>query len=117
MTKKNHRLFVVVAFTALSVMAQAQMLPSKLLGHEQQIDDIIKGMTPAINIQRIPTGGRTYEYLSEDPLLSGMLSLRLLKGGCPTTDAHNEIAAGDHRPRLFLTYWDVNCRDKKKRTI
>ena len=22
---------------------------------------------PAINIQRIPTGGRTYEYLSEDP--------------------------------------------------
>ena len=83
MTKKNHRLFVVVAFTALSVMAQAQMLPSKLLGHEQQIDDIIKGMTPAINIQRIPTGGRTYEYLSEDPLLSGMLSLRLLKGGMP----------------------------------
>jgi beta-glucosidase len=30
---------------------------------------------PAINIQRLPTGGRTYEYLSEDPLLSARLSV------------------------------------------
>jgi beta-glucosidase len=29
---------------------------------------------PAINIQRLPTGGRTYEYLSEDPFLSARLS-------------------------------------------
>ena len=35
---------------------------------------------PAINIQRIPTGGRTYEYLSEDPLLSGMLAVAYTKG-------------------------------------
>lgn len=35
---------------------------------------------PAINIQRIPTGGRTYEYLSEDPLLSSMLSTAYTKG-------------------------------------
>lgn len=34
--------------------------------------DMILG--PAINIQRVPTGGRTYEYLSEDPLLSGTLA-------------------------------------------
>jgi beta-glucosidase len=40
--------------------------------------DMILG--PAINIQRIPTGGRTYEYLSEDPLLSGMLSVAYTKG-------------------------------------
>ncbi|MDR1646391.1 MAG: glycoside hydrolase family 3 C-terminal domain-containing protein [Tannerellaceae bacterium] len=30
---------------------------------------------PAINIQRLPTGGRTYEYLSEDPFLSARLSV------------------------------------------
>ncbi len=40
--------------------------------------DMILG--PAINIQRIPTGGRTYEYLSEDPLLSGALSVAYTRG-------------------------------------
>ena len=40
--------------------------------------DMILG--PAINIQRIPTGGRTYEYLSEDPYLSGQLAVGYTKG-------------------------------------
>ena len=40
--------------------------------------DMILG--PAINIQRIPTGGRTYEYLSEDPLLNGMLAVAYTRG-------------------------------------
>ncbi len=40
--------------------------------------DMILG--PAINIQRIPTGGRTYEYLSEDPFLSSRLSVGYTKG-------------------------------------
>ena len=40
--------------------------------------DMILG--PAINVQRIPTGGRTYEYLSEDPLLSGMLAVAYTRG-------------------------------------
>ncbi len=40
--------------------------------------DMILG--PAINIQRIPTGGRTYEYLSEDPLLSGALAVAYTRG-------------------------------------
>ncbi len=35
---------------------------------------------PAINIQRIPTGGRTYEYLSEDPFLSSRLSVGYTQG-------------------------------------
>ena len=40
--------------------------------------DIILG--PAINIQRLPVGGRTYEYLSEDPVLSARLSVEYTKG-------------------------------------
>lgn len=40
--------------------------------------DMILG--PAINIQRIPTGGRTYEYLSEDPYLSSKLAVGYVKG-------------------------------------
>lgn len=40
--------------------------------------DIILG--PAINIQRLPVGGRTYEYLSEDPVLSARLSVEYTLG-------------------------------------
>jgi Beta-glucosidase-related glycosidases len=40
--------------------------------------DMILG--PAINIQRIPTGGRTYEYLSEDPFLNSKLAVGYTKG-------------------------------------
>ncbi|MBR4299586.1 MAG: glycoside hydrolase family 3 C-terminal domain-containing protein [Bacteroidales bacterium] len=40
--------------------------------------DIILG--PAINIQRLPVGGRTYEYLSEDPVLAARLSVEYTKG-------------------------------------
>jgi beta-glucosidase len=40
--------------------------------------DMILG--PAINIQRIPTGGRTYEYLSEDPFLSSKMAVGYTKG-------------------------------------
>ena len=174
MLKKSLRLFVISALTFLSATAQAQSYPTKLLDHEQRIDEIISSMTleekvemlhgknmfssagiprlgiadveyadgpfgireemephswnsahlttdsatffptgsalaatwstewayaygrsmsrearlrgkdmilgPAINIQRIPTGGRTYEYLSEDPLLSGMLAVAYTRG-------------------------------------
>ena len=40
--------------------------------------DVILG--PAVNIQRLPVGGRTYEYLSEDPILSAALALRYTQG-------------------------------------
>jgi len=40
--------------------------------------DVILG--PAINIQRLPVGGRTYEYLSEDPILAGALAVDYVKG-------------------------------------
>jgi beta-glucosidase len=52
----------------------------KGMSHEARLrgKDMILG--PAINIQRIPTGGRTYEYLSEDPLLSGVLAVYYTRG-------------------------------------
>ena len=174
MIKLTFRWFAIAALAVLSITAQAQKYPTKLLEHEVTIDNIIKGMTleekidmlhgknmfssagiprlgiadmeyadgpfgireemephswnsahlttdsatffptgsalaatwstewayaygrgmshearlrgkdmilgPAINIQRIPTGGRTYEYLSEDPILSGMLAVAYTKG-------------------------------------
>ena len=55
-------------------------LYGKGMGHEARLrgKDMILG--PAINIQRIPTGGRTYEYMSEDPLLSGALAVAYTRG-------------------------------------
>ena len=52
----------------------------KGMSHEARLrgKDMILG--PAINIQRIPTDGRTYEYLSEDPLLSGTLAVYYTRG-------------------------------------
>ena len=52
----------------------------KGMGKEARLrgKDVILG--PAVNIQRLPVGGRTYEYLSEDPILSAALSLEYTKG-------------------------------------
>ncbi len=40
--------------------------------------DILLG--PAINITRVPTGGRTFEYMSEDPLLNARLAVGYING-------------------------------------
>ena len=40
--------------------------------------DVMLG--PAINIQRLPVGGRTYEYLSEDPALAAALAVGYVQG-------------------------------------
>lgn len=52
---------------------QAMSVEARLRGK-----DMILG--PAINIQRLPVGGRSYEYLSEDPILSGDLAVAYTKG-------------------------------------
>ena len=50
------------------------------MGREARLrgKDVILG--PAINIQRLPVGGRSYEYLSEDPILSAALAAEYVKG-------------------------------------
>lgn len=50
------------------------------MGREAKLrgKDMLLG--PSINIQRIPTGGRTYEYFSEDPFLSAQLAVGYVNG-------------------------------------
>lgn len=55
-------------------------LYGKGLGIEARMRGKDMMLGPAINIQRIPTGGRTYEYLSEDPFLSARLAVGYTKG-------------------------------------
>ncbi|MFE7846738.1 family 78 glycoside hydrolase catalytic domain [Microbacterium sp. NPDC057407] len=50
------------------------------LGCEARALDVNMLLGPAINIKRSPLGGRTFEYLSEDPLLTGVLATEYVRG-------------------------------------
>ncbi|MCB0603127.1 MAG: glycoside hydrolase family 3 C-terminal domain-containing protein [Saprospiraceae bacterium] len=60
---------------------------------------------PAINIQRIPTGGRTYEYLSEDPFLSSRLSVAYTRG------------VQDHGVAVCLKHYALNNQENNRGTV
>lgn len=62
--------------------------------------DMILG--PAMNIQRIPTGGRTYEYLSEDPILSGELAVGYTLG------------AQDNEAAVCLKHYALNNQENMR---
>lgn len=50
------------------------------LGREARALDVDVLLGPAINIKRSPLGGRTFEYLSEDPRLTGALAVEYVRG-------------------------------------
>ena len=52
----------------------------KALGQEARYYDVNVVLGPAINIQRNPLCGRNFEYYSEDPLLAGALSSKVVDG-------------------------------------
>lgn len=62
--------------------------------------DMILGS--AMNIQRIPTGGRTYEYLSEDPILSGELAVGYTLG------------AQDNEAAVCLKHYALNNQENMR---
>ncbi len=50
------------------------------LGQEMRARDKDMLLSPAINIVRSPLGGRTYEYMSEDPFLNKKIAVPLIVG-------------------------------------
>ncbi|MGO4535325.1 glycoside hydrolase family 3 C-terminal domain-containing protein [Leifsonia sp. 2MCAF36] len=50
------------------------------LGVESSIEDVAVILGPGINIKRSPLCGRNFEYLSEDPIVSGVLGAGLVRG-------------------------------------
>ncbi|MFI2364404.1 glycoside hydrolase family 3 C-terminal domain-containing protein [Promicromonospora sp. NPDC019610] len=50
------------------------------LGRETRANDVAVLLGPGINIKRSPLNGRNFEYLSEDPVISGELGAALVAG-------------------------------------
>ncbi|MGY1840585.1 MULTISPECIES: glycoside hydrolase family 3 C-terminal domain-containing protein [unclassified Modestobacter] len=50
------------------------------LGTETRAEQVAVLLGPGINIKRSPLCGRNFEYLSEDPLISGVLGAALVRG-------------------------------------
>lgn len=50
------------------------------LGTETSIENVAVLLGPGINIKRSPLCGRNFEYLSEDPIVSGVLGAAIVKG-------------------------------------
>ena len=50
------------------------------LGEESVAENVGVLLGPGINIKRSPLGGRNFEYLSEDPIASGVLGSALVRG-------------------------------------
>lgn len=50
------------------------------LGNESAIEDVAVILGPGINIKRSPLCGRNFEYMSEDPIVSGVMGAALVHG-------------------------------------
>lgn len=71
------------------------------LGREARAQDVGVLLGPGLNLKRHPRGGRNFEYLSEDPFLSGTLAAALVRGiqsqgvaACPKHYAANNQETG-----------------------
>lgn len=59
---------------------EAAYLYGKTLGREAKANQVSMILGPGINIKRSPLCGRNFEYLSEDPYLSGLLASKYING-------------------------------------
>ncbi len=74
------------------------------LGEEAVEQGVAVILGPGINIKRHPAGGRCFEYLSEDPVLSGKLAAAMIRGvqsqGIGTSLKH--FAVNNHESHRFV---------------
>jgi len=84
-TAEQHDCIKSVAYPSFQMLSQTwdEELAYKLgysLGNdciEQKVDILL---APGVNIKRLPTCGRNFEYLSEDPYIAGILAREYIKG-------------------------------------
>nr|WP_274637057.1 glycoside hydrolase family 3 C-terminal domain-containing protein [Microbacterium bovistercoris] len=82
------------------------------LGTETAIENVGVLLGPGVNIKRSPLCGRNFEYLSEDPIISGVLGAALVTGiqskGVGTSLKH--FAANNQESDRMRTSSDVDER-------
>jgi beta-glucosidase len=59
---------------------ELNLMLGQVLGNEARLDGHQVMLAPAMNLHRIPYGGRNYEYYSEDPYLSGVMAVQAIEG-------------------------------------
>lgn len=77
----------------------------KALGQEAKTEGINIVLGPAINIKRTPLCGRNFEYLSEDPYLTGILGSEYVKG------------LQEQNVGACVKHFAVNNQENRRRTI
>lgn len=82
------------------------------LGAETSIENVAVLLGPGINIKRSPLCGRNFEYLSEDPIVSGVLGAAIVRGiqsqGVGTSLKH--FAANNQEDDRMRSSSDVDPR-------
>lgn len=104
---------------ALACTWNADLIASlgTMIGKEARISGVDAWLAPGVNIHRFPLCGRNFEYYSEDPYLSGMISSEMVRAveaeGITTTIKH---FVGNERETARNTY-DARMSERALREI
>ena len=98
-----------VAFPAVNVLAQTWRPELAYRTGEMLADECIERnvdvlLAPGINVKRLPSCGRNFEYVSEDPYLSGIFGREYIKG------------VQDHHVGASLKHYCLNNQENSRRS-
>lgn len=93
--------FPAACATASSFDKELMYQLGETLGQECQAEQVAVLLGPAVNIKRSPLCGRNFEYVSEDPFLTGKLSAQYIAGvqsqNIGTSMKHFAVNSQEHR--------------------